>query len=163
MRKRIKNNFKLPLGVQKIKIMVRNMFHTSKNLFFEFDFSLSKEGDLNWDFEKEEIILGAFFSDNPIPYYPNKFTYLCEVQITEYDAIVNYDKFSNNSKIGEAHIRSADRIKIIEIAEIPELCQDLYYKKYREEYEFHCKNNTTMTSDWLSLFKLYFNKYKIIL
>lgn len=143
--------------------MRRKMFHTSKELFFGFDFSFSKVGDLNWDFEKQELIPGAFFSDNPIPYYSNKFTYLCEVEITMDDEFVIFNKFSNNSEIGEAHIRSLGRIKILEICEIPKNIQDDYHTLYRKEYDSHYKNNTPMTSGWLEMFKKYFNENKIII
>ena len=107
-------------------------YHTSRTLFWEFDESKwDSSGDFSLFINKHFNSGALYFSERPIPYYPNNFVYKVELDIKNpyftssgkpkegesYDAIiVDNDKFSNGSAYGEIIVPSRKQVKMLAIS-----------------------------------------------
>ena len=124
------------------------LYHISERLFFEFSLNYHNEdGDLS-----DENTKGIYFSEIPIPYYPNRFVYKCQVLLNDSDIVKKYDKFAIGAeKYGEVLVTDTSRINIKEIAEVSPLEQETYHSLFRED------------KDWFEQFKIIFKNNKICL
>jgi hypothetical protein len=144
-------------------------YHTSKHLFWEFDEKKwDSSGDWSFFIEKYFASKALYFSERPIPYYPNNFVYKVELDIktpyitsqkvipTNCDGIiVDNDKFNNGANYGEIIAPSGKQVKILAIA-----CNK-YFSKYNEIHTW--KEGVGFDQSWYELFLKEFERDCILL